>query len=198
MLMLIRLTVLAFAIFTATANAAAQNSPLTPHQTEILRGATRVDGGLTKAQYDEFWEGFHCLSPGERERFSKSVQSEFPAILEYQRTLWLAAKQSIEHRKPIITPELRKEYARAEAYEKNHPTQGVRSTKMKQQAQELLEAAAFNTRFARDGRTFQITPAVVEQVLVGLDSSRARLQRLLAPSWQVAPTSKQTHQVDGR
>lgn len=180
----ISLVILTMTFFCGTSSALAQEPSLTPRQTEILKGALRVDGGLTKTQYDEFWADFRTLNPEGRERFRKAFRAEFPALLEYQRTLWLAARESIKQRKPIVTPELQKEFARAEQHDKNNPSGRSRSTKMKQQAQELLEAAAYNSSVIRDGHRYQITPDVVGQILNGLDNSLARLERLLSPSWQ--------------
>jgi hypothetical protein len=142
-----------------------------------------VDGSLSRVQYNEFWAGFS--SAAERERFRKSFRSELPAILAYQRTLWLAARESFQQRRPVITPELRAEFEKIERNDQN------RSREMKRTAQALLEGAAYRTpvnkdgrTFPGDGRSFEITPDVIEQILRGLDGSINRLERLLSESWQ--------------
>ena len=171
-------------LFFATVNAIAQSSSLTVRQTEILRAVLRVDGELTKEQYDEFWVEYRHLEPEEREQFRTGFLSEFPASLEYQRKLWLAAKLSIKQHKPTITPELHKVFKQIEIEDRNNPTRRSRAIKMKKQAQELLNAAAYNTTIIKDGRTYQINLRVAEHVLAGLDGSLARLERLFAESWE--------------
>jgi len=177
------------AFFIVASVALARGSPLTPRQNKILDEVARVDGSLSRAQYDEFWAGF--LSAAERERFRKSFRSELPAILTYQRTLWLAARESLKQRRPVITPELRKEFEQAERNDRDSNRHQPRSTETKRTAQALLEGAAYQTpvnkdgrTFPKDGRSFQITPEVIEQVLRGLDGSINRLERLLSESWR--------------
>ena len=177
---------LAFLIIESVA--LAQGSALTPRQTAILREVGSVDGTLSRAQYDEFWAAFRGAA--EREQFRKSFRSELPAILEYQRTLWLAARESLRQRRPVITAELQKAFEQAEKNDRDSRHQ-PRSAEMKRTAQALLEGAAYQTpvnkegrTFPKDGRTFQITPEVIEQVLRGLEGSINRLERLLSASWQ--------------
>jgi hypothetical protein len=184
-----RTVLIALAIFIVESAALAQGSPLTPRQHQILDEVARVNGSLSRAQYDEFWKGF--LSAAERERFRQSFRSELPAILRYQRTLWLAARESLRQRRPVITPELRREFEQAERKDRDSTPPQNRSTEMKRTAQALLEGAAYQTpvnkdgrTFPKDGRSFQITPEVIEQVLRGLDGSINRLERLLSESWQ--------------
>jgi len=154
-LMRARSALIGLALLIVESAALAQGSPLTPRQAEIVREVASVDGSLGRAQYDEFWAGFR--SAAERERFRNSFRSQLPAILTYQRTLWLAARESSRQRKPVITPELHKELEQD------------RSTERRRTAQALLEGAAYQTpvnkdgrTFAKDGRTFEITPEVIE------------------------------------
>lgn len=168
--------------------ALAQGYPLTPRQAEIVRAVAAVDGSLSRAQYEEFWAGFH--SDAERERFRKSFRSELPAILRYQRTLWLAARESSRQRRPVITAELQKEFDQAESRPAGNRLQPA-PAEMKRTARALLEAAARRgaaneegRTFPDDARSFRIDPQVIEQVLQGLDGAIARLERLVSDSWR--------------
>jgi hypothetical protein len=159
----------------------AQSSQLTPRQDEILRRAASVDGSLSRTQYDEFWAGFR--NAAEREQFRKSFRSALPAILQYQRTLWLAARESSRQGRPIITAELRNEFEQAERNDRDTRHQPPPAER-KRSAQALLEGAARQSTVNQDGRSMRITPEAIEQVLRGLDGSINRLERLLSASWQ--------------
>ena len=179
--MRLRSILIVLALFIVESVAHAQGAQLTPRQDEILRRVASVDGSLSRAQYDEFWAGFR--SAAEREQFRKSFRSALPAILKYQRTLWLAARESSKQGRPIITPELRKEFEQAERNDRDTRHQPA-SAERKRTAQALLEGAAHQTTVNKDGHSMRITPEAIEQVLRGLDGSINRLERLLSESWQ--------------
>ena len=170
------------AVLAATGVALAQGRALTPRQIEIVQKAAGVDGSLSREQYDQFWSGFR--DDGERAGFRKAFRSELPAILRYQRTLWLAARESSRQHRPIVTPELQSEFERAEKNEGSSKGFQPRPSEMRRSAQALLEGAAYGTPVDKDGRSFEITPQAIEQVLRGLEGSIARLERLLSESWQ--------------
>lgn len=182
--------IVGLAFFVVNTVAIAQDSPLTRRQDEILREVASVDGTLSHSQYEEFWGGFKDLRPNERENFRKSFQSQLPAILRYQRTLWLAANESYKQHKPVITSELRREFEQMRINGQRNSKWKNYSIEMKRSALALLEGAAYRTpinkdgsTFPKDSRIFQITPEVIDQVLRGLDGSIARLDHLLADSW---------------
>jgi hypothetical protein len=177
-------------LFVVAGIALAQGSPLSPRQAEILREVANVEGGLTRAQYDEFWAGFRNLGAAEREGFRRAFRSELPAILTYQRTLWLAARESVKQRKPIVTPELRKEFEQLDRSDRKRTRPQGRAMEMKRSAHALLEGAAYQTPVTKEGRTFQVTPEVIEQVLRGLNGSISRLERLLSETWQSGGTQE--------
>ena len=175
---------LAIALTALTGAVLAQQSPLSPRQIKIFQDVARVDGGLTQAQYTEFWADFQNLGTADRERFRASLRAELPAILTYQRTLWLAARASLKQRKPVITPELGKEFELSEKNAQRNPRSPNHAKEKRRSAQALLEGAAKQTPVTKDGRTFQISAEVIEQVLLGLNASIARLDRLLSETWR--------------
>jgi len=179
--MRLRLFLIVSALFIVESLAHAQGTQLTPRQDEILRRVTSVDSSLNRAQYDEFWTGFR--SAAESEQFRKSLGFALPAILKYQRTLWLAARESSKQGRPVITPELNKEFDEAERNDRATRHQPP-SAEKKRTAMALLEGAAHQTTVNKDGRSMQITPEAIEKVLRGLDGSINRLERLLSGSWQ--------------
>lgn len=176
---------LGLVFFIAASNVQAQGPQLTPRQIVILREVGSVDGSLSRKQYDEFWADFHKLSAVEREHFRQAFRAQLPATLRYQRALWLAAQESLKQHKPVITPELRKEFELAEKGSRDQS----RVAEMKRTAQILLEGAAYQIPVNKDGRAFpkderifKITPEAIEQVLLGLDGSINRFERLLSQS----------------
>ncbi len=178
------LTLVGLVIYAVGNISMAQSHQLTSRQTEILQDVLRVDGSLTKMQYDEFWAGFRNLSDAECERFRKSFRSEAPRLLAYQRTLWMAASESLKQQRPVITPDLISELRRAEQNGSRSASHDKRVQDMKRQAQELLDAAAYGTTVVKNGRNIKVTSDMIEQVLSGLDGSLSRLERLLSVSWQ--------------
>jgi len=179
-LFLITIAFLLAAVVTASV---AEESPVTRRQAEILRNALRVDGELTKAMYDEFWDDFKGKGVADRERIVRSIKSGAPALLEYQLLLWSAARDSVKTGKPNFPKALTDAIHRVAIAEDGNTPYEVRVSKMKQQAQGLIEAAAYKRPITREGRTVYITEEITQQVLEGLNQSFMRFEKLFAPLW---------------
>lgn len=163
----------------------AQGDRITPRQKEILYQVLRVDStGLTRQHYEEFWADFSKLSFEERARLRSDFRVRSATLPKYQRTLWLAARESSIQRKPVLTAELQAEIKQAELDEKVGTRSRGTADKMRQSVQGILEAAAYQTALNKHGINTKLTLDVIDQVLSGIDDSNRRLERLFAEKWQ--------------
>lgn len=155
------------------------NAQLPKRCQEIIQLAMSTDGYLTRDMHEEFWSSLAQVAPSEDEMrmFEQYLTKSLLYMQQYQLELYKSAQLSLVAGKILTTSRFDK---LAKGLAEDGPGQEVI-------AREFLESAAYGTAISRpDGRTLIVTQEIVDSVLPNIESSFARLQRLLNRSWNTS------------
>jgi hypothetical protein len=161
-------------------------------QTEAERQAVimsmfKDDAVLTEDVHREFWSGLQdpeaAVSRGALERVAFALKNN----LEMERATVVSYKASIKQRKPVVDKSYESALkTRLEMMQmRKLPTDAVMA---KDKAfRESLALVAKGKPVEANGTKITMTNALIDQALVRLEDSYARLERLLNPVWTPAP-----------
>lgn len=173
-------------VLSVPATSSAEN--LTPRQQEIFKTTMSVDGYLTKALHDEFWNLVRT-SPN----YYPGVERDMAAVLgpmlidglEFQKETWASVELSYAARSSVKTDEFKS--VREKLANTPDPTMRAQMLPSLQKADAIIDAAAQRKSYSDNSTTLFVTPELIEKVKTGLDASFFRMQKLFNPEWVSKP-----------
>jgi len=195
---MLRIIVVVLAMSFIYSQSLAQGMP--PSIQIILKQTMSADGYLTKQMHKEFWTEINSIAnKKERTRLKNILEINFLYAQEYQKELWLSAKQSHIKRKVIKTQRLIEiEKQLPIKFEKSLPfpkeSANYRSAlrsynestdiSMENSKRLLRAAATHQPMSSAQGQVLIVDLALIDKVLSNLNLSFSRLNNLINENWQ--------------
>lgn len=132
---------------------------------------------LTKREYEKFWEMMPTLSPSEKEKFNTSLKPLLVDGLEYQRNLWLCAREAWQSQR---TPECKDAFRVFDRMMRLSKSKGIETSPMLdslENSKRLLSAASQRGVLkGYDGREILLSLELINRTISQLDIKFSRVQ----------------------